>query len=421
MTQRIGRRRAVITGIGVATALGQDVGAVWSAVLAGASGVSRLERVDTGGLPVHIGGEMRDFDPTEHIEPRDSRLMDRFAQLAVAAGLGALRDAGLAIAGDVEPDRVGVVIGSALGGQTSTLEQAVVLHRDGVRQLNPYYVPMMLANGACAHVAIRIGATGMTSAPVTACAAGADAVGHAYRSVRRGETDVVICGGAEAPLNRLALAAFAQLGVLAVGDEEPGTASRPFDLDRRGCVLAEGAAIVVLEELGHALARGAGIYAELAGYAATADAHHPTAPDPSGAGAALCMSLALRDAGLDPSAVDYVNAHAIGCRAGDAAEARAIRTAFGEHAGRLACSSTKSMTGHLLGASGALETAITALAVRHDVVPPTINRDRPDPECDLDCVPGQARPMTVRAALSNSLGFGGHNASLVLRKHGAGG
>jgi 3-oxoacyl-[acyl-carrier-protein] synthase II len=405
VVRRAAGRRAAITGIGLVTALGQDVQAVWNALLAGTSGVSTLQRVDTGDLPVHIGGEVRDFDPNQLIEPKDSRLMDRFAQLALAAGLHALRDAGLAVGDGVEPHRVGVVIGTALGALASQVDNARVLDQDGVRQLSPYNVTMMLPNGATAQIAIRIGATGPTSATLSACASGADAIAYGCRVIQRGEADVMVCGGADAPLNRLGLAAFCAAGLLSTRGDEPARASRPFDADRQGCVLAEGAAVLVLEELAHARARGAAIYAELAGCGAT-----------TGDAEARCMSVALADAGVAPQAIAYVNAHAVGSRPGDAGEARAIRTAFGERAGGLACSATKSMTGHLLAGSAALEAVVTALAVRHDVVPPTINRERPDPECDLDCVAGQARRLPVDVALSNTFGMGGHNVSLVLRK-----
>jgi 3-oxoacyl-[acyl-carrier-protein] synthase II len=413
---RTAARRAVVTGIGLITSLGEDVETLWSSLLSGASGVSAIERFDASDFPTRIAAEIKDFDPHRHIPKKDARLMSRFTQFALVATMRALEDASLQVPRDVDEERIGVMIGSGAGGTEPTEEQALILHRDGVRGMHPYYSPMMLTNIPAAHVTMLVGAHGPSAGVATACAAGANAIGEGLRLIQHDDVDVVICGGTESPLHPVGLGGFCAMRALSTRNDDPAGASRPFDRGRDGFVMAEGAGIVVLEELEHARARGATIYAEVAGFGMSSDGYHLTAPRPDGMWQARCMQRAIADAGMDPSDVDYVNAHATATKVGDLGEVRAIRAAFGDHAHRLACSSTKSMTGHLLGAAGTVEAVICMLSVQRDAVPPTINLDEPDPQCDLDLVPCTARTMTVRAAVSNSFGFGGHNASLVFRK-----
>lgn len=408
--------RAVwITGIGLVTSLGQGVAEVWANLLAGRSGISEIERFDTSAFPTRIAGEVKSFDPDSFIHKKDSRIMDRFIQFGVVASWSALRDAGLDEAVLRNNDRAGVIIGSGVGGLATVEQQAVELHSRGLRNVNPFYIPMMLINMASAHVSIATGARGPTSAVATACAAGANAIGDGLRAIQRGEAEIMICGASEA-LYPLSVAGFCRSRALATEFSTPADASRPFDRRRSGFVLAEGAAIVILESREHAIARGAKAYAELLGYGQAADAYNITMPHPRGEGAALSMRKALSDAGLAPSAVNYVNTHGTATRLGDSAETLAIKEVFGPDAPRIPASSTKSMTGHLLGASGALEAAISALAVCSDAIPPTINLEEPDPECDLDYVRDGARRTEVRYAMSNSFAFGGHNVSLLLGK-----
>jgi 3-oxoacyl-[acyl-carrier-protein] synthase II len=411
------KRRVVVTGMGVVSALGQQLEALWANLIAGRSGISAFEPYQVKDLGVHIGGVVNEFSPDEFIERKDSRLMERFTQFAVVASLRALADARLEVGKDVDAERTGVIIGSGTGGQALVEAQALCLQRGGVSALNPYYVPMMLINIAPAIVAMRTGARAQATAVATACSAGANSIGDSFRAIQHGESDVMICGGTEAPLFPLGVAGFAAMRALSTRNAEPAQASRPFDRDRTGFVLAEGAAVLVLEALDHAVARGARIYAELVGYGTNTDGHHVTMPSPQGTGAAKCMKRALDDAGLPPEATDYINAHGTSTKLGDISETRGIKLAFGDHARRLVCSSTKSMTGHMLGAAGAIEAVISVLCVHSDMVPPTINLEHPDPECDLDYVPGVARKMTVRTAMSNSFAFGGHNVSLVFGKY----
>jgi 3-oxoacyl-[acyl-carrier-protein] synthase II len=410
------RRRTVVTGIGLVTSLGHDVETFWSSLVAGLSGVSTIERFDASGYPTRIAAEIKDFDPDELIEPKDSRLMGRFTQFAVAASARALEDAGLEVPRDADPERVGVMIGSGGGGYAVIEDEALHLHQDGLKAVSPYFGSMMLAGIPAGMVAIRCGARGATAGIATACAAGAHAIADGCRLIERGDADVMICGGTEAPIFPLGLAGFSAMHALSRCNDEPERACRPFDRSRDGFVMAEGSGVVVLEELEHAAARGAAIYAEVAGCAATTDGYNMAAPRPDGRWAARCMQLALEDAGMEPADIDYINAHATATKVGDAGETKAIKVAFGDHAHRLACGSTKSMTGHLLGAAGAVEAVICALSVQRDVIPPTINLHEPDPQCDLDYVPGEARATVVRAAMSNSFGFGGHNATLILKK-----
>ena len=418
------RHRVVITGVGAVTPLGVGVDALWEGVLAGRSGIRRITRFDPSPFPTQIAGEVPDFDPTAFMERKDARRMDRFTQFAVASVAMALEDAGLRL-DDVDRDRLGVVMGTGIGGIETFVEQAGVMAERGPDRVSPFFIPMMIANMAAGQVAIRFGARGPNSTLVTACAASAHAVGEAFRILQRGEADVMITGGAEAAIVPLGVAGFCAMKALSTRNDDPAAASRPFDRDRDGFVMAEGAGALILETLEHARRRGARVYAEIIGYGTTADAYHITQPAPGGEGGARAMQAALADAGLAPEQVDYINAHGTSTPQGDVAETQAIKRVFGEHAYRLAVSSTKSMTGHLLGAAGAVETILTALALRDGVLPPTINLDEPDPECDLDYVPNRARRRDIAVALSNSFGFGGQNACLALRRYeaeaGAGG
>jgi 3-oxoacyl-[acyl-carrier-protein] synthase II len=411
------KRRVVVTGMGVVTSLGQQLDTFWDNLTAGRSGISLIEPFGVKDLGVRIAGQVKDFTPDGFIERKDSRLMERFTHFALVASLRALADAKLEVARDADPERVGVVIGSGTGGQVMVEQQTLALHRGGAREVHPYYVPMMLINIAPAHVAMRTGARGPTTAFATACSAGAHSIGEAFRSIQRDETDVMICGGTETPLTPLALAGFSVMRALSTRNEEPERASRPFDRDRNGFVIAEGAGVMILESLEHALARKARIYAELIGYGLNTDGFHMTMPSPQGSGAARCMQRAMANAGIRPEEMDYINTHGTATKLGDVSETKGIKAAFGEHARQLVCSSTKSMTGHMLGAAGAVESIITVLSVVHDKVPPTINLESLDPECDLDYAPGKARERRVRTAMSNSFAFGGHNASLIFRKY----
>ena len=406
----------VVTGLGAVSPLGIGVRANWEALLAGRSGIDRITAFDAADFPVRIAGEVRAFDPAVWIEKKEIKKIDRFAQFAIAAAQMAVDDAGLQVDAERAP-RVGVVVGVGMGG-LATLEDA---HRNffdsGLKRLSPFTIPRIIANMAPGLIAIRFGCTGVNYTPTSACASGGQAVGEAYRLVRDGEQDVVITGGAEAAVTPLGVAGFAVMRAMSTRNDEPARASRPFDRGRDGFVVGEGAGLLVVESLEHARARGARIYAEIIGYGMSGDAYHITAPSEDGDGAVRVMTKALKKAGLQPSDIDYVNAHGTSTPFNDKLETLALRRTFGDHARRLAISSTKSMTGHLLGAAGGLEAGISALAIHHQVAPPTINLEAPDPECDLDYVPHTARPMTIRHVLSNSFGFGGTNAALVLRRY----
>lgn len=411
------RRRVVVTGIGPVTPVGIGVDAFWSALTAGRSGVAKLEGFDADGFASRIAAQVHDFRPEDHLEPAEVRRMARFAQLAVAAARLALDDAGV----DVERasrDRVGCVIGSGIGGVGAFEEQVRVLAERGPSRVSPHLVALMIPNMAAGQVAMRLGITGPNDCTVTACAASGHAIARAVDLLRAGRVDVVLAGGAEAAITPLTIAGFCAARALSRRNDDPEGASRPFDAARDGFVIGEGATVLVLEEAGRAAARGARIYAEVAGYGLSADAHHETAPEPEGVGGAAAMRQALDDAALDPAAIGYINAHGTSTSLGDIAETKAIRSVFGAHADSVAVSSTKSMTGHLLGAAGATEAAATALAIARGVLPPTINLTDPDPGCDLDYVPNVARELTVRAALTNSFGFGGQNAAIAMVAHG---
>ena len=408
------RRRVAVTGIGPVTPVGIGVERFWSSLAAGVSGVGKLESFDASGYASRIAAEVHDFRAEDHMDAADARRMERFAQLAVAAARLAVEDAGIDVG--AEPDRVGVVIGTGIGGITAFERQLTVLQERGPSRVSPHLVSLMIPNMAAGQVAMRLGITGPNDCTTTACAASGHAIARAVDLIRSGAVDACLAGGTESAIGPLTLAGFCASRALSTRNDDPEGASRPFDAGRDGFVIGEGATVLVLEELEAALARGARVYAEMAGYGLSADAHHETAPHPEGRGAALAMTAALRDAMVGPREVGYVNAHGTSTPLGDVAEVRAIREVFGSHAARLAVSSTKSMTGHLVGAAGATEAAATALALTNGVLPPTINQGDPDPECDLDVVPNEARSVQVDIAMSNSFGFGGQNASLVLRR-----
>lgn len=410
------KRRVVVTGLGLITPLGTGVDSSWSAFLEGKSGIGRITRFDASDLPVHIAGEVKDFDPSLYIEQKEIKKMDRFIHFALAASTMAIEDSGIRIT-DENAERIGVIIGSGIGGLPAIEHYHKVYLEKGYRRITPFFIPMLIINLASGQVSIKFGAKGPNSAVATACATGSHAIGDAFRIIQRGEADVMIAGGTESVITPLAIGGFAVMKALSTRNNEPERASRPFDVDRDGFVMGEGAGIVILESLENAKARGARIYAEVVGYGMTSDAYHITAPAPEGAGAATCMSLALKDAGVSPDVVDYINAHGTSTKYGDEIETAAIKKVFGEHAYRLSVSSTKSMTGHLLGAAGGVEAVVSVLSIYNDIIPPTINLDNPDPECDLDYVPHKARHLIVNFALSNSFGFGGTNACLLFKKY----
>jgi 3-oxoacyl-[acyl-carrier-protein] synthase II len=410
------RRRVVITGLGVVTSLGETVDDMWEGLCAGKSGITTISRWDTGKSPVKFGGECRGFDVTRYgVDFREAKRLDRFGQFGIAASTSAVKDAGLDFDAE-DRTRCGVMIGSGIGGIETLEEQNKILIERGVSRVSPFTVPRLMVNAASGNVSILFKLQGPNSAVATACATGSNAIGDAARWIRHDLADVMIAGGSEAALCGLGMASFTAARALSTRNDEPARASRPFDRDRDGFVMAEGAGIVILEEYEHAKRRGARVYAELAGYGMSADAYHLTAPTEDGAGAALAMEHALRDAGVTPDHVDYVNAHGTSTPLGDVAETRALKKTFGEHARKLAISSTKSQLGHLLGASGGVEAVATCMAIHRNLIPPTINLENPDAECDLDYVPNKARDLRVSYALSNSFGFGGHNACLLLKK-----
>lgn len=410
------KRRVVITGLGLITPLGIGVESSWKAFIEGRSGIGRITCFDAPDLPVQIAGEVKDFDPSLYMEQKEIKKMDRFIHFALAASTMAIEDSGLKIT-DENAERVGVIIGSGIGGLPAIEHYHRVYLEKGYRRITPFFIPMLIINLASGQVSIKFGAKGPNSAVATACATGSHAIGDAFRIIQRGDADVMIAGGTESVITPLAIGGFAVMKALSTRNNEPERASRPFDIDRDGFVMGEGAGIVVLESLDSAKARGARIYAEIIGYGMTSDAYHITAPAPGGEGAATCMSLALKDADVSPDVVDYINAHGTSTKYGDEIETAAIKKVFGDYAYRLAVSSTKSMTGHLLGAAGGVEAVVTILSIYNDLIPPTINLDNPDPECDLDYVPHKARHRSIDFALSNSFGFGGTNACLLFRKY----
>lgn len=409
------KHRAVITGMGVVSPVGNNLEEFWNNLIEGKSGIGLLTRFDTTDLPTKVAGEVKDFEPTDWISKKESRHMDRFAQFAIAAAKMALQHSGLDLE-KVDKERAGVVMGCGIGGVTTFEEQKEVLMAKGSGRITPFFVPMLISNMAAGHISIEFGFQGSSMTIVTACASATNAIGEALRIIQRGEADVVLCGGTEAPITSLAFAGFCAAKTMSTEKENPEQASRPFDKRRSGFVMGEGSGVLVLESLEHAEARGAHIYAELAGYGSTSDAYHITTPVPGGAGAARAMRLALKDAAVSIEDVDYINAHGTSTGPNDSTETAAIKTVFGSYAPKLAISSTKSMTGHLMGAAGAIEAIICALSIERGAIPPTTNYGEPDPECDLDYVPNIARKQEVAVAMSNSLGFGGHNATIVLKK-----
>jgi 3-oxoacyl-[acyl-carrier-protein] synthase II len=408
------KRRVVITGMGVLTSLGSDLHTFWSNLTQGKSGVKRIESFDTSEYPTKIAASIDNFNPQDYMEQKEARRMDRFVQFAVAASTLALQDAGLDVRKDADPERVGVYVGSGIGGLGTWEDQHKVLMEKGPRRISPFFIPMMISNMASGSISIHFGAKGPNSTTVTACATGTHSIGDAFRIIQHGSADVMICGGSEAAITPFGMAGFCAMRAMSTRNDEPEKASRPFDAERDGFVMGEGCGILILESLEHALARRAKIYAEVIGYGMSGDAYHITDPDPSGA--ARCMKSAIRDAGLEPGDIDYINAHGTSTPVGDISETKAIKETLGDHAYRVAVSSTKSMTGHLLGAAGGIEAVISALTIYHGTIAPTINLEHPDPECDLDYVPNEARKADVRVAMSNSFGFGGHNATIVLKK-----
>jgi len=409
-------RRVVVTGLGLITSLASDVEAFWKRLLAGASGISRIEHFDTSGYTVHIGGEVKDFTSDTYLPKHEAKHLDRFSQMAVGAAVQAVKDSGLDLASVEDPFRVGVIVGSGIGGLAEFEAQHKRLVERGPMKVSPYMVPKLMINAAAGQISILYGVKGPNAGVANACASASNAIGQAFWVIQNDEADVMITGGAEAALTPLGLAGFCANRALSTRNDEPARASRPFDRDRDGFVLSEGAGIIVLEEVDHAKRRGAKMYAEITGFGMSGDGTHIVQPDPEGRGAAYAMQQMLKDASAEADSVDHINAHGTGTPLGDIAETKAIKIVFGDHARRIAISSTKSSLGHLLGASGGVETIATVLALRDQVAPPTINLENADPACDLDYVPLVPREMPIRRAACNSFGFGGHNACLLLQK-----
>ncbi len=408
-------RRVVISGLGVITSLGQDVKTFWDNILEGKSGVSPITNFDASAFTTRIASEIKDFDPERFMDRKEARRTDRFAQFAVAASKMALEDSRFTI-DESNADRVGVLIGSGIGGIMTLEREFYVLIERGPSRISPFLIPMLISDMASGQVSILTGAKGPNTTVVTACATGTHAIGDAYQIIRRGDADAMIAGGAEAAISQLGLGGFCAARAMSTRNDEPERASRPFDAERDGFVMGEGAGVVILETLEAAHSRGAPIYAEIMGYGMSGDAYHMTAPAPEGEGATRSMSIALKHAGMEPIDVDYINAHGTSTIPNDKLETAAIKTVFGEHAHRVAISSTKSMTGHLLGAAGAVEAIVCCLAMRDQVAPPTINYRTPDPDCDLDYTPNHARRLPIKTTMSNSFGFGGHNTTIVLKQ-----
>jgi 3-oxoacyl-[acyl-carrier-protein] synthase II len=407
-------KRVAVTGIGAVTPLGNDARSTWDAALAGRSGIDFIRSFETDGLPVRVAAEVKAFDPAGLAEPKELRRMERNVLFAIAAGKEAMADAGLE---EFDPDRVGIVFGSAIGGVIGIVEQANVLRDRGPDRVSPFFLPSVLVDTASGQLAISLGIRGPNYAVVSACATGSHAVGEAAELIKRGDADVILAGGTEACVHPIVLAGFTAMRGLAAEDEHPPRASRPFDATREGFVIGEGAGILLLEDMDRAVARGADVYAEVIGYGASNDAHHLAQPEPEATGVARMMRAAIERAGIEPEQVGYVNAHGTSTPLGDAAETKAIKDVFGDHAYELAVSSTKSMTGHCFGAAGAIEAIFCALALKHQTLPPTINYETPDPDCDLDYVPNEARKVeNLEVALSNAMGLGGHNGCVLLRR-----
>jgi beta-ketoacyl-acyl-carrier-protein synthase II len=410
------KRRVVVTGVGAITPLGNNIAETWEAICKGTSGVGEITRFDTTDFPTRIAAEVKGFDPEKYIDKKEIKKMDDFIHYAIGASVMATENAGLQITAENSP-RIGVIIGCGMGGLSAIEHYHKVLLERGPRRVSPFFVPMIITNLAAGQVSMYLGAHGPNSCTTTACAAASHAIGDAFKVIQRGDADAMITGGTEAVITPLAVAGFSSLKALSTRNNDPKRASRPFDLNRDGFVMGEGAGILILEELEMAKKRGARIYAEIVGYGMSGDAYHMTMPDPEARGVVRCMRMALADAGMEPEAVDYINAHGTSTPYNDKHETMAIKRVFGEHAYRLAVSSTKSMTGHLLGAAGGIEGIFTVLAIHHGIIPPTINYETPDSECDLDYVPLYARNARIRVALSNSFGFGGTNATLAFKEY----
>ncbi|HEO8421115.1 TPA: beta-ketoacyl-ACP synthase II [Yersinia enterocolitica] len=408
-------RRVVVTGIGAVTPLGNDAITTWDNIVAGVSGIGPLTRINADEYPAKVAAEVKDFNPEDFMDKKDARKMDRFTQYAVAASMMAVKDADLQITDENAP-RIGVWIGSGIGGMETFENQYEIFQKRGYKRVSPFFVPMLIPDMASGQVSITLGARGVNSCTVTACATGTNSIGDAFKVIQRGDADAMITGGAEAPITKMSVAGFCANTALSF-NPDPKTASRPFDANRDGFVIGEGAGIVVLEELEHALARGANIYAEIVGYGSTGDAYHITSPAPGGEGGARAMKMAINDAGLAPEDVSYINAHGTSTAYNDKFETMAVKEVFGDYAYKVPMSSTKSMTGHLLGAAGGVEAIFSVLAIRDSILPPTINFETADPDCDLDYVINTQRKQEVNVAMSNSLGFGGHNATIVFKKY----
>ncbi|MFH0732036.1 MAG: beta-ketoacyl-ACP synthase II [Candidatus Omnitrophota bacterium] len=409
------KRRVVITGMGVITPIGSSVKAFWEALCQGKNGVDSITAFDASTFPSKMAGEVRDFDPTKFLAAKDLKRTDRFVQFAIVASRNAVEDAGLNLS-LIDKDRFGVIIGSGIGGIHTIESEHKVLIEKGVSRLTPFFIPMLIVNMAAGKVSMDLGLKGPNSCVSTACATGTNTIGDSFKVIQRGDADLMLCGGTEAAISPLGFGGFCAARSLSTRNHDPRGASRPFDKERDGFVMGEGSGILVLEDYEHAKKRNAKIYAEIVGYAMSGDAYHMTAPDPEGKGAILCMNNCIKDAGLKPQDVDYINAHGTSTLLNDKIETMAIKEVFGSHAYKLSISSTKSMTGHLLGAAGGIEAVATALSIFYGIVPPTINYEVPDPECDLDYTPNKAKKLNIRAAISNSLGFGGHNCTIALKK-----
>jgi len=411
------KRRVVVTGMGTITPVGNDVATTWRSLIEGKSGTAPITKFDASNFPVKFAAEVKGFNPLDYMERKEAKRADQYTQYAVAAARQAMTNAGLVERNGMDPDRIGVIIGSGIGGLKSFEEQHDVYRERGVGKISPFFIPMFIADIAAGIVSMMFNAKGPNYATVSACATSAHAIGDAYRTIQYGDADVMITGGAEATVTPMAIGGFANMKALSERNDSPETASRPFDSTRDGFVMGEGAGILILEELEHALARGATIYAEIVGYGATGDAYHLTAPAPDGEGAQRAMKRALKDAGLEPKDIQYINAHGTSTPANDFNETRAIKAVFGEHAKSVSVSSTKSATGHMLGAAGAVEAVVSAMVVGTGIIPPTINYQNPDPELDLNYTPNKSVERDVNAVLSNSFGFGGHNTTLAIKRY----
>ncbi|KWX71019.1 3-oxoacyl-ACP synthase [Paenibacillus riograndensis] len=401
--------------MGVITSLGTDLDTFWDNLMSGKSGVSTVDTFDVSEYTTKIAASVKDFDPEARFGRKEARKMDRFVQFAVAAGEDALKDSGLVIGEGIDAERIGVSVGSGIGGLGTWEDNHNLLLEKGPKRVSPFFIPMMIANMGSGQLSISLGAKGPNTTTVTACATGSHSIGESFRLIQRGDADAMICGGSEATIRPTGMAGFCAMRAMSTHNEEPEKASRPFDIDRDGFVMGEGAGILILESLEHAEKRGAKIYAEVIGYGLSADAHHMTEPDPDGA--ARCIKMAIRDAGIAPEEIDYINAHGTSTPVGDKSETSAVKKALGDHAYKVAISSTKSMTGHLLGAAGGVEAIICGLSLQKGMIAPTINLDNPDPECDLDYVPNVPRKADLNIVMSNSFGFGGHNATVILKKY----